>query len=845
MAIVHIDVDYFFAQVEEVRDPRLADMPFGVQQNMEVASVNYIAREHGLYNRISVADARRRCPELVLVRGDNGINAMQRYRVASQRVLQCIMHALDEMGGVGEAPWESRFVDHPSFDDFFILFDESCAAQWWRLQPSDCTSEKSVLDAAAQWAQRLRGAVREATGLKCSAGVARSKLLSLLATKRGKPNGQWHCHGDAADEGALLDSVRVDALRGAGIVGIRPTVRQSLLQWLGSDARVGALRAQRATLSSILSSDDATAVHRLLDTADDGSRMSAFTLPRTLSVEVSVRSGADETDPCTRMDGIAGGYAALAPMLLERARADEAIFGRRQPTGLIARWKLFPGAHEVRQRQAGWPSAATVEETSADTLAGLACRLFMDAHSNGRDAFRVSRLVLTLAYTASPQPKKPSSGLRQQSLHFAQPAAAPLPAPPLASAAPPPPMPPSEAALPADHGPSAVPPPPPPPPSPPPRPPPPSLPLPVVIDVTNDDDGDPSWSCDVCTFANSGLMPACEMCDTPRAKTRRRDADLNRPFDAIEDEAGTSCIQLPPHPNLPLLAVGGDVDGLSAAELASFSRDGFVILRSVIPRAECERLLWERIAPALTAAGIDPFDEMTWGDEEGTVVKGPDGSDHPIPLTCRDAKWPALFASRRLLAVLNELHGGPRWRWAYGAADGLGWIHIRFPIADGRSWEPPEEGWHIDGDASLESRASVVALPMLTTIRAGGGGTALLRGSHRRVAARLREGKTVRPSVLARKELREGGAGAVIEATGSAGDVLLMHPLLVHATSSAHRTTQSGAGSVRHGLRITFNLATERRHDRGRAQDTQLSPLEESIIGPLHGWLGVRQCEKR
>ena len=47
---------------------------------MEVASVNYEARRFGLFNRISVAEAKRLCPELVLVRGDNGVNGMQRYR---------------------------------------------------------------------------------------------------------------------------------------------------------------------------------------------------------------------------------------------------------------------------------------------------------------------------------------------------------------------------------------------------------------------------------------------------------------------------------------------------------------------------------------------------------------------------------------------------------------------------------------------------------------------------------------------------------------------------------------------------------------------------------------------
>ena len=46
----------------------------GVQQHMEVAAVNYEARSFGLFNRISVQEALKLCPHLVLIRGDNGVN---------------------------------------------------------------------------------------------------------------------------------------------------------------------------------------------------------------------------------------------------------------------------------------------------------------------------------------------------------------------------------------------------------------------------------------------------------------------------------------------------------------------------------------------------------------------------------------------------------------------------------------------------------------------------------------------------------------------------------------------------------------------------------------------------
>ena len=366
-----------------------------------------------------------------------------------------------------------------------------------------------------------------------------------------------------------------------------------------------------------------------------------------------------------------------------------------------------------------------------------------------------------------------------------------------------------------------------------------------------------AWACQTCTFSNSGFMSRCEMCEASRyavpgaAPVHAVETEIGQPFSPQgKDACGTSdapiCLDDSPTTERDTIGECIPKRHLSASELATFARDGFLILRGVVPSAECQRLVWERVAPALLRDGIDPFAPATWGDLDGTVVKGPRGDDHPIPLSCCDGRWPALFESPLLQNVLDQLHGGRRWEWAYGAAEGLGWIHIRYPVAAESVWAPPEEGWHIDGGATtLDAHASVVALPLLTTIRPGGGGTALLRGSHLRVAAMLRDGRSVRPTTIAKAHLRAGGASDVVEATGAAGDVLLIHPLLIHAPSRAHKATRARDGSwIRHGLRITFNLATQwrRRPLRASTEDARTcarSPLEHTLLphGPLDGWL--------
>ena len=305
-----------------------------------------------------------------------------------------------------------------------------------------------------------------------------------------------------------------------------------------------------------------------------------------------------------------------------------------------------------------------------------------------------------------------------------------------------------------------------------------------------------------------------------------------------------------------------------------FAREGFVLLRRVVPPEECSRFLYESVEPALARAGIAIFsaetwdggaDGTAWGDNAGAVLRAPDGGDHPIPQHANDSRWPALFSSPVLREVLDALHGGAhRWQWGGAASEGVGWIHLRFPTSPELVWRAPDAAsgaWHIDGGSdTLDTTQSVVVLPLVTTIRAGGGGTALLAQSHAQVAAFLHgKGERGRRSVDRKiGELVADGLAArnglrVVEATGAAGDVLVMHPLLVHASSPASRTTlaQSEDGRwacVKHGIRVTFNLSTLWRQPplRVPADPANAPPLgslvEQSLVDAVAGARPAAGC---
>lgn len=297
-------------------------------------------------------------------------------------------------------------------------------------------------------------------------------------------------------------------------------------------------------------------------------------------------------------------------------------------------------------------------------------------------------------------------------------------------------------------------------------------------------------------------------------------------------------------------------NALTPSEREAFERDGFVILRGLVPEDECRRFLWQSVEPALRRRGVAYDDESTWGGKLGEAIGAPDGGDHPIPPSSPDARWPALFESPRLRQILDDLHGGKRhWQWVHGASRGVGWIHVRYPVIEpSEAWDWESRRWHIDGDTGrIDTHQSVVVLPMVTPIAAGGGGTALLQGSHKTVARWLHDngewgvGNHRRVRTIVEQALEARGLSAIVEATGAAGDVLLMHPLLIHAVNDARRVTfhlsEEGSGqprwkAVHHGIRVTFNLSTHWTRqpltipewDDGKQPRTL---LEHSLVAPI------------
>jgi DNA polymerase IV len=184
--IVHVDMDAFYASVEQRDRPELRGKPVAVggdpNKRGVVAAASYEARAFGVRSAIPMARAVRLCPHLIVVRAD-----FQKYRDTSRQVFEIFRSV-------------TPLVEPLSLDEAYLDVTENA---WGEVLG------KSV-------AQRLKAAIREKTGLTASAGVAPNKFLAKIASAWKKPDGLTVIAPERVEH--FLQKLPVDALWGVGPV---------------------------------------------------------------------------------------------------------------------------------------------------------------------------------------------------------------------------------------------------------------------------------------------------------------------------------------------------------------------------------------------------------------------------------------------------------------------------------------------------------------------------------------------------------------------------------------------------------------------------------------------------
>jgi DNA polymerase IV len=187
--ILHIDMDAFYASVEQRDNPSLRGRPVAVggQANRRgvVAAASYEARAFGVHSAMSMATAVRLCPALVIVPPDFG-----RYKAASTAIFSMYREV-------------TPLVEPLSLDEAYL----------------DVTENSWNEPLATRVARRLKERIRAETGLTASAGVAPNKFLAKIASGWKKPDGLTVIPPDRVEP--FLQRLPVDALWGVGPVTAR------------------------------------------------------------------------------------------------------------------------------------------------------------------------------------------------------------------------------------------------------------------------------------------------------------------------------------------------------------------------------------------------------------------------------------------------------------------------------------------------------------------------------------------------------------------------------------------------------------------------------------------------
>jgi DNA polymerase-4 len=187
--ILHVDMDAFYASVEQRDDPSLRGRPVAVGGRPEgrgvVAASSYEARKFGVRSALPMARAVRLCPELVIVRPD-----FAKYAAVSRQVFAIFREP-------------TPLVEGLSLDEAYL----------------DVTENAWGMTLGVDVARRLKERIREETGLTASAGVAPNKFLAKIASGWNKPDGLTVIAPERVE--SFLQKLPVDALWGVGPVTAR------------------------------------------------------------------------------------------------------------------------------------------------------------------------------------------------------------------------------------------------------------------------------------------------------------------------------------------------------------------------------------------------------------------------------------------------------------------------------------------------------------------------------------------------------------------------------------------------------------------------------------------------
>ena len=221
--ILHVDMDAFFASVEERDNPALKGKAVVVGTGIRgvVSAANYEARKFGIHAAMPVGRAKRLAPHAIFVPPN-----MSRYSEVSSHIMEIFRSV-------------TPLVEPLSLDEAFL----------------DVTGAKRLLGDGREIAKQIRAKVEASEGITCSVGIATTKFIAKLASGRCKPNGMLEIASDRVLE--FLHPLPVNAIWGVG-----PKTNEELLK-LGLQTVADIANTPRSTLIKILGQASGASLYEL------------------------------------------------------------------------------------------------------------------------------------------------------------------------------------------------------------------------------------------------------------------------------------------------------------------------------------------------------------------------------------------------------------------------------------------------------------------------------------------------------------------------------------------------------------------------------------------------------
>ncbi|HIW97323.1 MAG TPA: DNA polymerase IV [Candidatus Tidjanibacter gallistercoris] len=183
--IIHIDMDAFYASIEQRDNPQLRGLPLAVGHPGErgvVAAASYEARRYGVHSAMPSRSAAARCPRLVFVPA-----RFEVYKEVSRQIMDIFLDYTDR-------------VEPLALDEAYL----------------DVTTNHYNMPSATVIASEIRRRIRETTGLTASAGVSVNKFLAKIASDYRKPDGLTVVTAEQAE--AFVEGLRIEQFWGVGKV---------------------------------------------------------------------------------------------------------------------------------------------------------------------------------------------------------------------------------------------------------------------------------------------------------------------------------------------------------------------------------------------------------------------------------------------------------------------------------------------------------------------------------------------------------------------------------------------------------------------------------------------------